>query len=113
MGQHEPGNIGLKMEVASGVLVDPESDGGSDEVLGAPRRVRSDGAGTIRGGRQDGRIEATLHGDVLYLPQGLEPEMASFHRVGPGEVFVRQLVVGQFGIGSEHVAGRIGLGEDH
>src|ERR1017187_1303226 len=67
MGQHETGNIGLKSEVASGVLVDPESQGRSDEVLGASRRVRGEVSGAVRGGRSDGRIEIPLHGDVLHL----------------------------------------------
>src|ERR1035441_7236401 len=37
MGQHEAGNFGLKSEVASGVLVDPEPQGRGDEALGALR----------------------------------------------------------------------------
>src|ERR1019366_194004 len=112
MGQHETRNIGLKSEIASGVLVDPESQSRSDEVLGASRRVRGKVPRAVRGGRSDGRVEIPLHGDILYLPQGLEPEMTGFHRVGPGQVFVGELVVGQLSIGGELVAGRIGLGED-
>ena len=112
MGQVETGNVGLKVKVASGVLVDSHSQSGCDEILRALRGVRGDGSVGGRGGGQDGRIENRFHGDVLHLVEGFEAEMTASHRVGPGQELVRQFVVGQLGVGGELVARRIGLAED-
>ena len=36
MGQHETGDVGLQAEIARGVLVDAQSEGGRDDSLSSP-----------------------------------------------------------------------------
>src|SRR4051794_23825870 len=89
----EAAGVGLKAEVARGVFVDAEAESGR-EIRFRPGGLKAGQvARAIRRVGADGRVIVGAERDVLHLPQRLQTESPVLHRVRPGEVLERDLVV--------------------